>query len=127
VRHARLDVAGLAGVAISGLSCSTMHLTLSPDSAGRTTLTVEGEVDLAVADELIAAGRRRVVAAPAESLYLDLSAVSFMDSSALNALITIRNAASAPVVLVAPSAPVMRLLQLTALDQAFVIEASATD
>lgn len=101
-----------------------MHLTLTPDAAGRTTLTVEGEIDLAFADELIEVGRGRVAAAPTESLYLDLSGVTFMDSSALNALLTIRNAASAPVVLVSPSGSVMRLLELTALDQAFVIEAS---
>jgi anti-sigma B factor antagonist len=99
-----------------------MHLALAPDSVGRTTLTVAGEVDLAVAGELIRAGCEQVALAPSETLYLDLSGVTFMDSTALSALITIRNAASAPVVLVRPSPSVLRLLQLTALDQAFTIE-----
>jgi anti-sigma B factor antagonist len=99
-----------------------VRLTWTSDPSGRTTLAIEGEVDLAVADELAAAGCRQVEAAPTEPLCLDLSAVDFMDSSALNALITIRNAGSAPVILVAPSPSVLRLLQLTALDQAFVIE-----
>jgi anti-anti-sigma factor len=104
-----------------------MHLALAPDSVGRTTLTVAGEVDLAVAGELIRAGCQQVAAVPSEPLYLDLSGVTFMDSTALNALITIRNAASAPVVLVRPSTPVLRLLQLTALDQAFTIEPADSD
>jgi anti-anti-sigma factor len=99
-----------------------MHLALAPDAVGRMTLTVAGEVDLAVAGELIQAGCQQVAAAPADTLYLDLSGVTFMDSTALNALITIRNAASEPVVLVRPSTSVLRLLQLTALDQAFTIE-----
>jgi anti-sigma B factor antagonist len=95
---------------------------MSSDSAGRTTLTVKGEVDLEVADDLIEAGRAQIAAAPAESLHLDLAGVTFMDSCGLNALLKVRKAASHPVVLVSPSAPVMRLLQLTALDQTFVIE-----
>jgi anti-sigma B factor antagonist len=106
-----------------------VNLTWTSDSTGRTTLAVAGELDLAVAADLVEAGRSRIADARSESLYLDLSGVTFIDSSALNALITIRNAASAPVVLIAPSRPVLRLLQLTALDEAFVIEArdSAAD
>lgn len=99
-----------------------MRLTRSDDPSGRTTLTVEGDVDLAVADELRDAGCSAVAARPADPLRIDLSAVTFMDSSALNALITIRNTAATPVVLVSPSATVVRLLQLTALEDSFVIE-----
>jgi len=101
-----------------------MRLTQHGEPPARSTLVVEGEVDLAVADELRDVGCAAVLARPSDPLYLDMSGVTFMDSSALNALITIRNSAAAGVVLVSPSTTVVRLLQLTALDQAFVIDAA---
>ena len=104
-----------------------MHIALASNSDGRTTLTVAGEVDLAVAGELTQVGCGQVAAKPSETLYVDLSGVTFMDSTALNALIMIRNAASAPVVLVRPSTSVLRLLQLTALEQAFTIDSAGPD
>jgi anti-anti-sigma factor len=99
-----------------------MRLTQVNKPPDRITLVVEGDIDLAVADDLCDAGCNVLLASPTDTLYLDLSGVTFMDSSALNALITIRNAASSPVVLVSPSTTVVRLLQLTALDQAFAID-----
>ncbi len=104
-----------------------MHIALASDSSGRMTLTVTGEVDLAVAGELIQAGCQQMAAAPSDTLCIDLSGVTFMDSTALNALIVIRNAASAPVVLVRPSTSVLRLLKLTSLEQAFTIEPAGPD
>ncbi len=99
-----------------------MDLTRTSNPGGGVTLTIEGEVDFAVADELAKVGLECLAAAPGAPLRIGLSAVSFMDSSGVNALITLRRAAPDAVVLIAPSAQVTRVLQLTALDQSFVIE-----
>jgi anti-sigma B factor antagonist len=100
-----------------------MRLTRLDEPAGGTTLLVEGDIDLAVADQLRDAGCNALLADHIDTLYINLSGVTFMDSSGLNALITIRNFASVPVVLVALPKKVIRLLQVTSLDQAFVIAA----
>ena len=73
-----------------------MHIALAPDSVGRTTLTVAGDVDLAVAGELIQVGCQQVAAVPSDTLYIDLSGVTFMDSTALNALIVAATAGNVP-------------------------------
>src|SRR3712207_9596872 len=57
-------------------------------------------------------------------LAIDLSDVPFMDSSGLQELLRLRNRAQEEereVVLVRPSAPVVRLLELTGLDTHFTI------
>jgi anti-anti-sigma factor len=54
---------------------------------------------------------------------IDLSEVSFMDSTALGALVSIRNAAEPrPVILENPLPLVLRILEITGLDQVFAIE-----
>jgi anti-sigma B factor antagonist len=101
-----------------------MQLTVTRTSPGHTTLTVAGDVDLATADELRTAGLDGLSANPADILRIDLSGITFLDSSALNALISIHNAGADQVVLVAPSKPAIRILQLTALDEVFAFEAN---
>jgi anti-anti-sigma factor len=99
-----------------------MQLTVTRTASGQTTLAVSGDVDLATADELRGAGLDALGEATAEPLRIDLSGVTFLDSSALNALIAIRNASERAVVLVSPSRSTLRILQLTALDTVFVID-----
>jgi anti-sigma B factor antagonist len=102
-----------------------MRLTVSQDHAGRPALLVEGDVDLAVADELRTTGCDTVAANPGWPLHIDLSEVTFMDSTGLGALVAINTAAavdSGSVVLVGPTPRVLRLLELTALDQIFTID-----
>jgi anti-sigma B factor antagonist len=97
-----------------------MQTTLHPDADGWSVLTVSGEVDVEVSDELFAAGLGAISAA-GTGLRVDLSGVTFMDSSGLAALIGIRNECSElkSLSLVAPSRQVRRLLEITGLAESF--------
>jgi anti-sigma B factor antagonist len=82
---------------------------------------VGGEVDIEVADQLRAAG---VAAVEPAGLAVDLSAVSFIDSTGLAALIEINNAVQAHgqrLRIVSPSRCVRRILEVTGLNPAFTI------
>ena len=84
---------------------------------------VSGEIDLAVTDELLEVARAGLREAGA--LRLDLSGVSFIDSTGLGTLVLIRNeAAAADKALTLANVPVSvaRLLQLTGLSGAFDID-----
>ncbi len=85
-----------------------------------TVLTVEGELDLATAPslkwalgDLVDAGRSRIV--------LDLSAVPFIDSTALGVLVGVRRAMGADgrLAIVCTNANVLKIFELTGLDSAF--------
>jgi anti-anti-sigma factor len=98
-----------------------MELVLKPDGDGRDVLHVSGEIDLQVADELREAG---LAAAAADGVAIDLSQVSFIDSSGLAALIEINNAtqdAGQQLTLVNPSRTVRRILEITGLNSAFAV------
>lgn len=86
-------------------------------------LIVSGEVDLAAADELRAAGARALDAlGSGPRLDIDMAGVSFIDSSGLGALVAIRNAAEASgrsIALLVTSAPIIRLFELTGLRDTF--------
>ena len=57
-------------------------------------LLLSGEIDIASADALRNAGARAVDSlGPSDRLDVDLSGVTFIDSSGLGALVSIRNAA----------------------------------
>jgi anti-sigma B factor antagonist len=82
-------------------------------------VTVEGELDLASADGLYRRGRA-AIGRHARLLLLDLAAVSFCDSSGLNAFVRIANeadAAGCSYGLVAPQPMVLKVLRITGLDQ----------
>jgi len=82
----------------------------------------EGELDLASAPALVQTVTRLVADEPAVPIVLDLSAVAFMDSSGLRALIEtdrIRRDAGRSMALLAPSAPVLRVLELVNLRHTF--------
>ncbi len=58
------------------------------------------------------------------TLQVDLSAVTFLDSSGVGALVGLRNAAlnkGGSLVLVSPQPPVRRVLELTTMDKVFDI------
>ena len=69
-----------------------MTVLIDVSAAGRPVLWLEGDIDLACADEIVTAGRRALSASQAgATLVLDLGRVDFADSSALNALVRLRN------------------------------------
>jgi anti-sigma B factor antagonist len=90
--------------------------------AGRCLLAVAGDVDITTADQLAQAGLRAVTEHPTRTLVLDLREVTFMDSTGLNALLTLRDAATrAGTQLRLRDIPrqVQKILAITALDQLF--------
>jgi anti-sigma B factor antagonist len=90
---------------------------------GETVLGVTGALDIEVAARLREAGQE-AVAGSGHTVVLDLSQVTFMDSTGLGALIAIRNASGAAkdtLVLANPSEQVQRVLELTKLDTVFTV------
>lgn len=87
-------------------------------------LIVSGEIDLAVADRFYAAAAQ-CFATDAPGLVIDLGGVTFLDSTAIGALIRIRTTSSEldrTLLLANLSDPVVRLLTITGLDAVFDIE-----
>jgi anti-sigma B factor antagonist len=83
-------------------------------------MEVSGELDLAAADELTEAGLAALTPA-AGTLLIDLSGVTFIDSTSLGALVAIRNAAEPHHTVVVQNAQphVRRVFELTGLDRVF--------
>jgi anti-sigma B factor antagonist len=91
-------------------------------AGGTCVLAVEGEVDLAVVDELLE--RARGCLSRDAALELDMQGVSFIDSSGLGALVRLRqdaNQARKRLTLVNVSQATDRLLEVTGLHTAFDI------
>ena len=89
-------------------------------------VVVDGEIDVAVAD-LMAAELAAAIEAGPPRLLVDLSQVTFMDSSALSALVGTHKKAVAvggEVRLVGPNARLRKLLAITQLDQLFPVHDS---
>jgi anti-anti-sigma factor len=87
-------------------------------------MVVTGEVDLACADELRAAGEAALTPIVG-TLRIDLSGVTFLDSTGLSALIMIRNKADDAhvwLVLDDPQPQVRRILEITGLHKVFAID-----
>jgi len=85
-------------------------------------IKVSGDLDTETGPLLLDAGRQALTDF-VNTLRIDLSEVTFMDSSGLNALIGIRNLALARHTLIVdhPSAKVRRIFEVTGLTQAFGI------
>jgi anti-anti-sigma factor len=86
-------------------------------------LTITGEVDVTTA-LVVADGLARALDSGAARLYVELAGVTFCDASGLGLLVDARREArqrGLKLVLVAPSAPVRRLLDLMEPDARFVI------
>ncbi len=60
---------------------------------GTCTLVLIGEADFAIADHVIELGTLSLSDAEIHTLFVDLAAVTFIDSTAIGALIHLRNAA----------------------------------
>lgn len=107
-----------------------MHLDLSTRLHGdRAVVSVGGEVDLETASQL---GDHALDALRDVSphLVLDLSGVSFMDSTGLKVLITVRqrtDLAGGSFAVAGATRTVLRLLSLTGLDQAFPVYGSVDE
>ena len=107
-----------------------MHLDLSTRLLGtRAVVSVGGEVDLETASQL---GEHALDAMHHVSprIVLDLTDVSFMDSTGLKVLVTIERRAQlagGSFALVGASPPVLRILNLTGLDQVFTLHASTDE
>jgi anti-sigma B factor antagonist len=101
-----------------------MLLKIHTESEGDTLrVRLAGEFDLTGISDF----RREVEEAltPWKRAEIDLSDVVFMDSSGLQALVSLNNRAEErglEVALVRPSVPVSRILQLTGLETQFVVE-----
>jgi anti-sigma B factor antagonist len=91
----------------------------------RCDLSVAGEIDLDVANQLAAMGQLSLESTEANCLVVDLANVTFMDSTGLGALVTIRNAAHAAAKdlrLRAVPESVQRLLAVNGPEEVFSIE-----
>lgn len=98
--------------------------------AGRIALLISGEVDLANAQLVVDAGTTGLDRDDVEALSIDLGAVTFMDSTALSALITLLNRANATgkaLTLTRVPDRIARLLDLTGLSRIFPIEIDKPD
>jgi anti-sigma B factor antagonist len=88
-------------------------------------MVVYGEIDTKVADDLAAMGQLCLIEPGVRSLTLDLSAVTFIDSSGIGAMVRIRNIAlefDKQLSLRNPSQRVLRVLQLAGLHMVFDLE-----
>jgi anti-sigma B factor antagonist len=104
------------------------ELSLSQARIGhRLVLAAEGEIDIASADDL-----REALAAAASSgaaeIWLDLSAVEFMDSTGITAIVDARNLLdSRRFAVIGPDGPVRRVIQISGIDRAIAIHASRAE
>jgi anti-anti-sigma factor len=93
------------------------------DSNEPIVLALSGEIDNANAAQVIARGLAALAAA-AGDLVIDLSEVAFLDSTALGALITIRNTADQQgraVIVRNPQPHIRRIFEMTGQIEAFCI------
>jgi anti-sigma B factor antagonist len=93
---------------------------------GSYTVALRGELDIATADQLTAA-LDGVAPAPGERLVIDLTAISFMDSTGLRVLIAANGAATEggyELFIVTGDSPAKRVLELTRMDEHMQVVAS---
>lgn len=107
-----------------------MNLDLSTRALGdRAVVSVGGEVDLETASQL-AEHALDALHQVSPHIVLDITGVTFMDSTGLKVLVTIERRAQlagGSFVLVGASPPVRRILALTGLDQVFSLQESVGD
>lgn len=89
-------------------------------------VSLAGELDIAVAAEVRQRGLAALEQAGIGTLVLDLTEVTFLDSSAIGALVEIRNAAhpaGVPVTLRNVTSSIRRTIEIMGLTDLFVIDA----
>jgi len=97
---------------------------------GVITLTVVGEVDIAVTDEFASATSRCLAAGDVSTLRVDLADVTFLDSSGLGSLVRARNEAEAlgkHLVIANPSVPVTKVFRISGLSGVLVFDPELPD
>jgi anti-sigma B factor antagonist len=112
----------------AGAKRAAQLLTIGEQCVGRrVVLSVGGELDISNAAELREAIEN--AGSRAFEIWLDLSATTFMDSSALHAVARARDRlsrANVGIALICPDGPVLRLLELTGVNRIFAIHVSRT-
>lgn len=96
------------------------------DEDATVVIAVAGDLDIATADHLFREAHEALRASQVDTLVLDLSGVAFLDSSGIGTLVELRNVATdtgGQLVLRRPSDRTRRLLEITALDSVFRIDA----
>jgi len=96
---------------------------------GAATIAVAGECDLYEA-HLLGAAIEQAAAAPGTTVYVDLSQLSFLDSTGLHVLVKAQRsleAAGSELVLVAPTEHVRRTLAVSGLDGQFAVREQLDD
>ena len=100
-----------------------MLLKIDTETEGDTlNVTLSGEFDMGASRS--SARRSRTTPEPWRRVVIDMSDVAFMDSSGLQELVRLDNRArerGLEVVIARPSVPVVRLLELTGLEQHFTL------
>ncbi|HEY3941554.1 MAG TPA: STAS domain-containing protein [Acidimicrobiales bacterium] len=111
-------------MAPSGPSPFAVVVSLDDLDPGAVLVTASGEIDVATAPRVQAAILAQLDGRPVD-VVVDLSAVSFLDSSGISALIRARRRVGevgGTLRLRNPQPKVRRVLQITGVEQAFVIE-----
>jgi anti-anti-sigma factor len=114
-------------IQVEGMTDSDTTFAILPSSAGSAAvLTVAGEVDMTTAPELLRS--MELVSDQTERVVVDLSAVTFLDSSGLNALLSGRRALDGRGIglrVVTPEDnPVRRVFEITQLTESLSVVAS---
>jgi anti-sigma B factor antagonist len=106
------------------------HLAVKAKGAGeRPVLVLTGELDIATVDQLRAAAGE-VLSATGRSLELDLSQVTFLDSSGLGVLVELRNLLrerGGSLTVGAASRPAIRVIELAGLAAALGLPGAPAD
>jgi anti-sigma B factor antagonist len=100
---------------------TTFEVTTEANSPDAARVTVSGEVDLATAPALLQAAEELVKSTEGD-VAIDMSEVTFIDSTGLGVLVQIRNAVTgrgSSLVFATPSRSVQRALSLAGLDKVF--------
>lgn len=88
-------------------------------------IAVQGDLDIATADQLFQQGQELLAERPSITLVLDLANLQFLDSSGIGTLVELRNVAtgnSSRLQLRHPTDRTRRLLEITALNAVFDIQ-----
>lgn len=102
-----------------------MQVTLDLENAAGPEITLSGEIDLQIAPELREAGDAAIAAAAGRPVRIEMSALTFLDSTGIGALVAISNAAhekDVPLRLRSVPEKITKLLSITGLDDVFVTE-----
>ncbi|GAA4954901.1 hypothetical protein GCM10025331_50330 [Actinoplanes utahensis] len=113
---------GTITVTVEDMSASALIMYATSNDGVTLRAALSGELDLRDADEV----RDNLTAAAQASSYrlleIDVSNVTLIDSYALGALVSVRNAAAGAgitVTLINPSPPVLKAIQVTGLSEVF--------